>query len=118
MYSTCSACGLEFAVRIPTPKTVAKVGGSAHTEECGIKVRHASVAEAFARCLVLDDIPHRYRDTMQFYLCRWCHKVHMGHGGKGKKNVVVAYSHAEARLLYEEAIQKGELVGFSEIIRK
>lgn len=118
--ATCTGCGLEFtAFSKPFQPTQPVFGGHKYRDECGRKLRHATVVEAFARCLVLEDIPHRYRDTMQFYRCRWCEKIHMGHGGKKQqKNATVSYTHEAAQRLYEEAIQNGELIGYSEINQK
>jgi hypothetical protein len=125
LFSICSNCGFEFTVQKKTNHLdVAKPCGSAHRQECGAvggsrkgKIAHSSVAEAYARCLTLVDVPGRYRATMQFYLCRWCGKIHMGHGGKGRKNVTVAYTHEEAKVLYEQAIQNGELMPQEEIMQ-
>lgn len=120
--SKCSACGAEFSVVVhePDQPRVPKFGGHQHRSEClgpngGVgKICHSSVAEAYARSRVLEDIPHRGRDTMEFYQCRWCEKIHMGHGGKGRKNALQSYTNAEAKLLYEQAIEKGELVPYPE----
>jgi hypothetical protein len=90
-----------------------------HRQEClgnhgKSKVCHSSVAEAYARALTLEDIPHRHRDKMEFYQCRWCGKIHMGHGGKAKKNVEISYTNEQAKNLYEQAIEKGELIPYPE----
>ena len=56
--------------------------------------------QAYARSLTLEDIPHRHRGEMEFYECRWCEKIHMGHGGKQKRNATVSYTHEQAKILY------------------
>lgn len=113
-YSVCSSCGLEFAAFKKPQLVVPVLGGHAHRQECGEKICHASVAEAYARSLTLEDIPHRYRDKMEFYQCRWCGKIHMGHGGKQKKNVEISYTNLQAKVMYEQAIEKGELIPYPE----
>lgn len=117
-YSVCSSCGLEFTATRKSVLMVPVVGGHAHRQECGIngrgKVCHSSVAEAYARALTLEDIPHRHREKMEFYLCRWCGKVHSGHGGKTKKNAEIGYTNEQAKVLYEQAIERGELIPYPE----
>jgi hypothetical protein len=120
-YSVCTLCGLEFcAFKKPVPVIrVPVVGGHMHRQECAGadgrgKICHASVAEAYARALTLEDIPHRHRAMMEFYLCRWCNKIHMGHGGKAKKNAAVSYTNEQAKILYEQAIENGELTPYPE----
>ena len=120
-YVVCVGCGFTFSVNrkpVPSPR-VAVVGGHAHRHECigngnAGKLCHSSVAEAYARALTLEDIPHRHRDKMEFYLCRWCEKIHMGHGGKGRKDSTVSYTNYQARSLYEQVIENGELTPYPE----
>ena len=98
-YSVCS-CGLVFTV-LPKPvQTVPVLGGHAHRQECGGKICHSSVAEAYARSLTLVDIPHRHRDKMKFYQCRWCSHYHIGHAGKHKKNATTSFTLEEARAAF------------------
>lgn len=117
----CSSCGSHFSVVLHEPDKPRGplIGGHQHKSEClgwkgKPKVCHSSVAEAYARSRVLEDIPHRGRDTMEFYQCRWCEKIHMGHGGKGRKHALQAFTNAQAKLLYEQAIENGELVPYPE----
>lgn len=94
-------------------------GGHTHRQECignngRGKVCHSSVAEAYARALALKNIPHRHRDKIEFYQCRWCEKIHIGHGGKKKKNNKVSYTNEQARYMYEKALANGDLIPYPE----
>jgi len=120
-YVVCNGCGFTFLVnRKPVPLVFVPVlGGHTHRHEClgyngKRKLCHSSVAEAYARALTLEDIPHRHRDQMEFYQCRWCDFIHMGHGGKARKNAAVSYTNEQAKLLYEQALEKGELIPYPE----
>lgn len=115
-YSICVECGFGFCVSLKPILTVAEPGGKQFRHECGKgtenggKKPYDTVAAAFAVCLRLENIPHRERHRMQFYECRWCGKIHMGHGGKKKKNVTTSYSFEEAKKMYEQTIVNAEVV--------
>lgn len=116
-YSVCNGCGFGFCVSMKPVLSVATVDGKTYLSECGKgkgknggKIAYETVEAAFARCLTLEDIPHRERHRMEFYKCRWCEKIHMGHGGKHKKNVTTSYTFERAKALYEQSLANAEVM--------
>lgn len=86
---------LEFMVNQKAKPDIPVVGGHAHSCECGEKIRHGTLADAYARSLTLPPIPNRSRDKMQFYLCRWCWYWHIGHEGKRRGKAFCFYTLAQ-----------------------
>ena len=107
-HSVCESCGFTFWVSKKDDPIIAQPDGSAFRKECGMgvgknggKAGFDTVEAAYARSLTLIDIPHRHREKMQFYLCRWCSRFHLGHAGKGRKHSTVSFTYAQAKAAFE-----------------